>query len=66
MSYAPAAPVHEADILVLSVPLWNFTISYKLKHFIDLVSQMEIFFSFGPEAGFSGLQENNRAVVDYA
>ena len=61
-----AAQLHEADILVFSVPLWNFSIPYKLKHFIDLVSQKDLLFSFDPEAGFSGLLENKRAVVVYA
>lgn len=61
-----AAPLHEADILVFSIPLWNFSIPYKLKHFIDLVSQKDILFSFDPEKGFGGLLENKKAVVVYA
>ena len=43
-----------ADELVISVPMWNFGIHYRLKHFIDLVSQKDYLFGFD-EAGFSGL-----------
>ena len=34
-----ASHLHRSDVLVMSVPLWNFSIPYKLKHFIDLVSK---------------------------
>ncbi|MFC3282181.1 FMN-dependent NADH-azoreductase [Litchfieldella rifensis] len=58
--------LHEADILIFSIPLWNFGIPYKLKHFIDLVSQKDILFSFDAEEGFGGLLNNKKAVVVYA
>ncbi|WP_260963147.1 FMN-dependent NADH-azoreductase [Pseudomonas citri] len=58
--------LHRADVLVMSVPLWNFSIPYKLKHFIDLVSQKDILFSFDPEHGLEGLLVNKTAVVMYA
>ena len=61
-----AAPLHQADLLVLSVPLWNFSIPYKLKHFIDLVSHQGILFSFDPEHGLQGLLREKTAVVSYA
>jgi FMN-dependent NADH-azoreductase len=63
---ALAERMHRADVLVLSVPLWNFSIPYKLKQFIDLVSQKDILFSFDPESGLSGLLRDKRAVVAYA
>lgn len=63
---ALAARMHQADVLVLSVPLWNFGIPYKLKQFIDLVSQKDILFSFDPDSGLSGLLRAKRAVVVYA
>lgn len=62
---ALASGIHDADILVLSVPLWNFGVPYKLKHFIDLVTQKDILFSFD-DTGFKGLLQNKRAVVVYA
>lgn len=61
-----AAHLHRADVLVMSVPLWNFSIPYKLKHFIDLVSQKDILFSFDPERGLKGMLHNKIAVVAYA
>nr|WP_207199789.1 MULTISPECIES: NAD(P)H-dependent oxidoreductase [unclassified Pseudomonas] len=63
---ALAAHLHRADMLVLSVPLWNYSIPYKLKHFIDLVSQKDILFSFDPERGPQGLLQGKTAVVTYA
>lgn len=64
--HALAQPLHDADTLLLSVPLWNFSIPYKLKHFIDAVSQKDVLFSFDPQAGFGGLLRGKRAVVVYA
>ncbi|RWB30188.1 MAG: FMN-dependent NADH-azoreductase [Mesorhizobium sp.] len=61
-----AQQLHWADILLLSTPLWNFSIPYRLKHFIDLVSQKDILFSFDPEHGFGGLLRDKIAVVVYA
>ena len=61
-----AAHLHRADVLVMSVPLWNFSIPYKLKHFIDLVSQKDLLFGFDPERGLYGLLHNKKAVVVYA
>ena len=40
-----------ADIYVCNVPIWNNGIPYKLKHFIDLVTQPGWSFGFDPEAG---------------
>jgi len=61
-----ASHLHRADVLVMSVPLWNFSIPYKLKHFIDLVSQKDILFSFDAERGLEGMLLNKTAVVMYA
>lgn len=58
--------LYAADILVFSIPMWNFSIPYKLKHFIDLVSQKDILFSFDPVRGFSGLLRGKKAFVSYA
>ncbi len=57
-AWATLAPVVErilkADILVVSVPMWNFGIPYRLKHFIDLVSQKDYLFRFDAN-GFTGM-----------
>lgn len=63
---ALAAQLHQADVLVFSVPLWNFAIPYKLKHFIDVVSQKDVLFEFSPEHGLRGLLHNKTAVNVYA
>ncbi|RKP45264.1 FMN-dependent NADH-azoreductase [Trinickia fusca] len=62
---ALAQQLHDADTLLFSVPLWNFSIPYKLKHFIDVVSQRNILFSFD-EQGSAGLLKGKKAVVIYA
>ena len=43
-----------ADELVISVPMWNYGIPYRLKHFVDLVTQKDYLFRFD-ETGFSGI-----------
>ena len=60
-----AAPFLAADKLLFAVPLWNFGIPYRLKHLIDLISQKDILFSFGP-SGFGGLVRAQKAAVVYA
>jgi FMN-dependent NADH-azoreductase len=60
-----AQRLHDADTLLFSVPLWNFSIPYKLKHLIDVVSQRGILFSFDAR-GLQGLLKDKKAVVIYA
>ena len=44
-----------ADRYLFSVPMWNASVPYKLKQFIDVVSQPGMVFSFDPVAGYTGL-----------
>lgn len=44
-----------ADKILVSLPMWNFGIPYKLKHFIDILIQPGLTFSFTPEEGYKGL-----------
>lgn len=60
-----ATPFLAADKLLLAVPLWNFSIPYRLKHLIDLISQKDILFAFDG-AGFQGLIKARKAAVIYA
>lgn len=60
-----AQRLHDADTLLFSVPLWNFSIPYRLKHFIDAVSQRGVLFSLD-ERGSVGLLKGKNAVVVYA
>ena len=55
-----------ADKYVISLPMWNFGIPYKLKHYIDVIAQPGQTFSFSPETGYSGLVTGKPIVTVYA
>ncbi len=55
-----------ADKYLFSLPMWNFGIPYKLKHYIDVLTQPGQTFSFDPESGYSGLVTGKPAVLIYA
>ena len=55
-----------ADKYLFSLPMWNFGIPYKLKHFIDVITQPGLAFSFSPEQGYKGLITGKPAAVVYA
>ncbi len=56
-----------ADHLLFSVPLWNASIPYILKQFIDVVSQPGMVFGVDPHTGYTHLFEGQgkKAVVIY-
>jgi FMN-dependent NADH-azoreductase len=43
------------DKYVLSCPMWNFAIPYRLKQYIDIIVQPGLTFTFSPDKGYSGL-----------
>ncbi|QDS88612.1 FMN-dependent NADH-azoreductase [Rosistilla ulvae] len=55
-----------ADKYLFSLPMWNFGIPYKLKHYIDVIAQPGQTFSFSPETGYSGLVTGKPVAVVYA
>lgn len=55
-----------ADKYIFSVPMWNFGIPYKLKHYLDVIIQPGHTFSFSPESGYKGLVAGKSAAVIYA
>lgn len=55
-----------ADKYIFSVPMWNFSIPYKLKHYLDVIIQPEQTFNFSPEDGYKGLVTGKPAAVIYA
>lgn len=55
-----------ADIYLFSLPMWNFGIPYRLKHYIDVITQPGLAFSFSPSEGYKGLVTGKPAVVIYA
>jgi FMN-dependent NADH-azoreductase len=56
----------EPDWYLFSLPMWNFGIPYVLKHFIDVIVQPGLTFSFSPEEGYKGLVTGKRAAIVYA
>jgi len=56
----------DADYYVFSVPMWNFNIPYKLKHYIDIVTQPGMSWSYTPDEGYKGLMSGRTATVIYA
>jgi FMN-dependent NADH-azoreductase len=54
----------QANVILFSVPMWNFGIPYRLKHLIDVISQKDVLFTFD-ERGLNGLL-GGRTVVTIA
>ena len=52
-----------ADSYLFSLPMWNFSIPYKLKHYIDLISQPGLTWSFSPDTGYQGLVTGKPATL---
>lgn len=44
-----------ADKVVVSAGMWNFSIPYRLKQYIDIIVQPGLAFSYDPAKGYSGL-----------
>lgn len=57
-----AARFAAADTYVITTPMWNFTVPYPLKHYFDLVVQLERTFRF-TQQGPEGLLQGRRAVL---
>jgi FMN-dependent NADH-azoreductase len=55
-----------ADKILFSLPMWNFGIPYKLKHYIDLLVQPGLTFSYTPEDGYKGLVTGKPVAAVYA
>jgi FMN-dependent NADH-azoreductase len=49
----------EADLYLISSPMWNFSIPYKLKQYIDIIIQAGILFRI-TERGVEGLVKNKK------
>jgi len=56
----------DADHYVFAVPMWNGGVPYKLKQYIDIITQPGLLFGFDPEAGYSGMLKNKKASVFYS
>jgi FMN-dependent NADH-azoreductase len=49
--------------VLISTPMWNFGIPYKLKQWIDVITQPGIAFRFDPARGYSPLFKDRPTVV---
>ncbi len=49
----------DADIYLISSPMWNFSVPYRLKQYIDIIMQAGILFAFTPN-GIEGLAKNKK------
>jgi FMN-dependent NADH-azoreductase len=54
------------DFYLFSLPMWNFGVPYVLKHYIDVIIQPGLTFSFSPAEGYSGLVQGKKAAAVYA
>lgn len=57
------AEFKSADQYLISIPMWNFSIPYKLKHYIDLIVQPGYTFAYSKESGYKGLVTNKKIVL---
>lgn len=51
-----------ADAYLISSPMWNFSIPYPLKHYIDIIIQPKYLFRY-TDKGVEGLVKNRKMVV---
>src|SRR5881227_3918945 len=52
-----------ADRVLISTPMWNFGIPYKLKQWIDVITQPGLTFRFDPAQGYQPLVKDRPTVV---
>ena len=55
-----------ADRYLFSLPMWNFGVPYIVKHYIDVLIQPGLTFSFDPQSGYKGLVTGKKGVAIYA
>ena len=56
----------DANDYLFTVPMWNGGIPYRLKLYIDILTQPGLLFGFDPAAGYSGLLKGKRATAVYS
>ena len=52
-----------ADRVLISTPMWNFSIPYKLKQWIDVITQPGLTFRFDPAQGYTPLLKDRPTLV---
>ena len=61
-----AREFNAADVYLLSVPMWNFSVPYRLKHYMDVVALPGENWRWSASEGYVPLLENKKAVVIYS
>lgn len=56
--------VQDADVLVIGLPIYNFTLTAQLKNWLDQIARAGVSFRY-TEAGPEGLLKGKRAIVAY-
>ena len=52
-----------ADRYLFAVPMWNGTVPYRLKQYIDIIHQPSLLWGLQPETGYFGLLKNKHATL---
>jgi FMN-dependent NADH-azoreductase len=55
-----------ADKYVMAVPMWNFSIPYRLKQYIDIIVQPTYTFSVAEDGNYEGLVKDRPVFIAYA
>ena len=55
-----------ADRYIISLPMWNFGVPYRLKHFIDIVTLPGQNWQWSRESGYRPLLKGKRAALIYS
>jgi FMN-dependent NADH-azoreductase len=63
---AVAEDFKAADKYLFAVPMWNFSIPYRLKQYIDLIVQPTLTFTVKPDGNYQGLVTGRPALAVYA
>ena len=51
------------DKYLLSTPMWNFGLPWRLKQYVDLLAHPGLTFAYSPEQGYSGLVTGRKAAL---
>ena len=60
------AEFKSADKYLFSLPMWNFGIPYKLKHYLDLLVQPGYAFTITPQGEYQGLVTGKKVALVYS
>jgi FMN-dependent NADH-azoreductase len=52
-----------ADLYLITTPMWNFSIPYTLKHYIDIIVQPKYLFQYKEDGTTEGLVQNKKMVI---